>query len=76
MPSPQLDVNLLEFAHELADAAAAAILPHFRRRLAVDNKDSDGGYDPVTEADRAAERAVRNLVAQRYLLCRHRLAYL
>ncbi len=66
MPSPQPHMNLLDFAHELADAAAAAILPHFRRRLVVDNKDSDGGYDPVTEADRAAERVVRKLVAQRY----------
>ena len=48
---------LLEFAHTLADAAGAAILPHFRRRIAVHNKASDGGYDPVTVADKAAERA-------------------
>lgn len=57
---------LLEFAHELADAAGAAILPHFRRKLAVDNKAGDGGYDPVTAADRAAERAVRKLVRARF----------
>lgn len=57
---------LLAFAHELADAAGAAILPHFRRRLKVDNKASDGGYDPVTSADRAAERAIRKLVRARF----------
>jgi histidinol phosphatase-like enzyme (inositol monophosphatase family) len=57
---------LLEFAHELADAAGRAILPHFRRRMTVDNKASDGGYDPVTAADRAAERIVRKLVRGRF----------
>ncbi len=57
---------LLAFAHELADAAGAEILPHFRRRLVVDNKASDGGYDPVTAADRAAERVVRDLVRARF----------
>ena len=51
---------------ELADAAGKAILPHFRRRLTVDNKASDGGYDPVTAADRAAERVVRKLVRARF----------
>lgn len=58
--------SLLEFAHQLADAAGKAILPHFRRRLAVDNKAQDGGYDPVTAADRAAERIVRKLVRSRF----------
>lgn len=58
--------TLLDFAHELADAAGKAILPHFRRRLTVDNKASDGGYDPVTAADRAAERVVRKLVKGRF----------
>lgn len=58
--------TLLAFAHELADASGKAILPHFRRRLTVDNKASDGGYDPVTAADRAAERVVRKLVRQRF----------
>ena len=60
-PSP-----LIDFAHELADVAGRAILPHFRRRLVVDNKAGDGGYDPVTVADRAAERAVRKLIAARF----------
>ncbi len=58
--------ELLAFAHRLADAAGHAILPHFRRRLAVDNKSKDGGYDPVTAADRAAERVVRKMVRTTY----------
>ncbi|MGE3709104.1 MAG: histidinol-phosphatase [Hyphomicrobiaceae bacterium] len=56
----------MDFAHRLADAAGRAILPHFRQKLAVDNKDGTGGYDPVTEADRTAERAVRELVHASY----------
>ena len=65
-PTKVLLAELLAFGHELADAAGKAILPHFRRRLVVDNKDRDGGYDPVTAADRAAERAIRKLVRARY----------
>lgn len=52
-------------AHALADAARAAILPFFRSpALAADNK-ATGGFDPVTEADRAAERAMRDVLATR-----------
>ena len=53
-------------AHELADAAGAAILPHFRRRIQIENKASGGGFDPVTAADRAAERAISKLLANRF----------
>lgn len=50
----------LQAAHAFADVAGAAILPHFRRRLAVENKHAKvGGFDPVTVADKAAERAIR-----------------
>lgn len=52
-------------AHAMADAAAGAILPLFRRAdLGIDNK-LPGGFDPVTEADRAAEQAMRAVLAQR-----------
>lgn len=54
---------LSEVAHVLADAARAAILPYFRTPdLATANK-LDGGYDPVTVADRAAETAMRAVLA-------------
>lgn len=58
--------ELLAFAHELADAAGAIILPHFRKRLAIGNKLHASGYDPVTVADRKAERAIQRLVRARY----------
>lgn len=57
--------DIVATAHLLADAARAAILPHFRARgLQSDNKRSSG-FDPVTEADRAAERAMRAILAER-----------
>ncbi|MBE1283051.1 MAG: histidinol-phosphatase [Rhodobacteraceae bacterium] len=53
----------LDIAHLMADAARAAILPHFRRPdLDAENK-LDGGFDPVTVADRAAEKAMRAVLA-------------
>ncbi len=55
--------ELLSVAHALADAARPAILPYFRSRdLSVDSKAAD--FDPVTEADRAAERAMRDILAR------------
>ncbi|UOA26340.1 inositol monophosphatase family protein [Pseudosulfitobacter sp. DSM 107133] len=54
---------LLDVAQLLADAARTAILPHFRSTaLTADNK-LDGGYDPVTVADRASEQAMREILA-------------
>ncbi|MDO5620401.1 MAG: histidinol-phosphatase [Paracoccus sp. (in: a-proteobacteria)] len=51
-------------AHRLADAARVQTLARFRNDdLATDNKQA-GGFDPVTEADRAAERAMRALLAE------------
>ncbi|GGH29771.1 histidinol-phosphatase, inositol monophosphatase family [Cribrihabitans marinus] len=54
----------LDIAEELAEAARAAILPHFRHPgLLADNK-LDAGFDPVTVADRAAEQAMRDVLAR------------
>ncbi len=58
--------DFLRFAHELADISAAAILPYFRRSLRVTNKQAGAGFDPVTAADRAAERAIRAAIARRF----------
>lgn len=57
--------DILDTAHELADAARAAILPFFRSRTLSEDNKLDGGYDPVTEADRAAEKAMRAVLAER-----------
>lgn len=49
------------FLERLADAAKAETLPRFRRGIDVVNKQA-GGFDPVTEGDRAAEAAIRKLI--------------
>ena len=57
--------ELLAVAEALADAARAAILPHFRADgLSADSKEA-ACFDPVTAADRAAEAAMREVLAQR-----------
>ena len=56
---------LLTFAIELAQATGPIALPLFRSALPVDNKQA-GGFDPVTQADRAAEQAMRALIEERY----------
>lgn len=55
----------LDFFDKLAEAAAARTLPLFRSKLGIDNK-YDSGFDPVTEADRAAERAIRALISENF----------
>jgi myo-inositol-1(or 4)-monophosphatase len=56
----------LESAHALADASGAAILPYFRKRLKIQNKAGAGAFDPVTAADKAAERAIRNMITAQF----------
>lgn len=53
--------EFVDFAHRLADAARHETLPRFRTALAVDNK-VEASFDPVTDADREAERAIRALI--------------
>lgn len=53
-------------AHADAAAAATAIMPYLRLDLEVTDK---GGhlFDPMTVADRTAERVMRELIDARYL---------
>ncbi|MFN4025749.1 MAG: inositol monophosphatase family protein [Hyphomonas sp.] len=61
--SRDIDADIA-LARRLADAAWGAIRPHFRNLSAIDGKAGDKlDFDPVTEADRAAERAMREIVA-------------
>jgi inositol-phosphate phosphatase/L-galactose 1-phosphate phosphatase/histidinol-phosphatase len=53
----------LALASDLADSAGEAIRPHFRQRIAVDDK---ADLSPVTIADRNAEAAMRPLIAARF----------
>jgi myo-inositol-1(or 4)-monophosphatase len=63
-PDPKLAEELTRVAHLMADAARDVILPYFRSAdLAQENKEA-GGYDPVTRADREAEAAMRDILAQ------------
>jgi myo-inositol-1(or 4)-monophosphatase len=56
----------IAFAHRLADASGAVIRPYFRQRIAVANKpmliNGVEVFDPVTEADRQAEKAIRAII--------------
>lgn len=57
--------EIISTAHALADAARVATLAHFRgASLTADNK-AAAGFDPVTAGDRAAEEAMRAILAQR-----------
>lgn len=51
----------VEFFRRIAAAAERETLPRFRRYGDVSNK-LEGGFDPVTEADREAEQAIRALI--------------
>lgn len=51
----------LALAERLADAAGAAIRPFFRKRFDMEAK---ADLSPVTEADRAAEAAMRAILAE------------
>ncbi len=63
LPSPRALKPLLATAHLLADASGHAIRPYFRRPIAVENK-AQAGFDPVTAADKAAERVIRKRLAE------------
>lgn len=63
--SDALSREFHETANAMADAARAATLALFRSGdLGTENKRSVG-FDPVTEADRAAEAAMRDVLAKR-----------
>lgn len=60
----RIDFDAIRVAKAMADAAREAISPHFRALSDIENKKSDGAFDPVTIADRAAETAMREILAE------------
>ncbi|MEP2919362.1 histidinol-phosphatase [Sulfitobacter sp.] len=56
--------ELAHVAGLMADAAGAVILPYFRSAALKDDNKLAGGYDPVTQADREAEAAMRAVLAE------------
>ena len=57
-----VDEKLIAFANRLADASGAVIRPFFRQRIEVAHKPGVHAFDPVTEADKGAERAIRAII--------------
>jgi len=55
-------IDFSAFIGRLATASGETILPFFRTSLAIDNKSAVHDFDPVTEADRAAEAVMRRLI--------------
>ena len=63
MPVP---ADIVAFAHKLADASGETIRPYFRQRLDIADKrpivHGKPVFDPVTEADKNAEKAIRAII--------------
>jgi myo-inositol-1(or 4)-monophosphatase len=59
-------VDFAHFVDDLATSSAKAILPFFRTSIAADDKSRGGEFDPVTEADRAGEAAMRQLIKRHF----------
>src|SRR5438552_3402573 len=67
---PDLNPDRLEaldaFLIDLNRASAKAILPLFRADHGLEDKGGPKGFDPVTEADKGGERAIRKLISEHY----------
>ncbi len=61
-PSASQIKGLLAVAHDLADQSATVILRQFRKPMDVVNKAGNAAFDPVTKADKAAERTIARVI--------------
>jgi histidinol phosphatase-like enzyme (inositol monophosphatase family) len=59
-------IDFSRFVHELATFSGQAILPFFRSALSAQDKSRGGAFDPVTEADRAGEAVMRQLIKRTF----------
>jgi myo-inositol-1(or 4)-monophosphatase len=59
-------IDFIPFVERLANISGEAIMPFFRTALTLEDKNVGGAFDPVTEADRAAETAMRRLIGQTF----------
>ena len=59
-------VDFAAFVERLAQISGEVILPFFRSAIGAEDKSRGGTFDPVTEADRGAEAAMRRLIAQTF----------
>ena len=58
-------IDFATFVDQLATVSGETILPFFRTSVTVENK-KQGGFDPVTAADRSAEKAMRTLIRRHF----------
>ncbi|HQN49763.1 MAG TPA: histidinol-phosphatase [Phenylobacterium sp.] len=67
MLTPDLAAELDAFLIDLNRASGEVILPLFRiDDHGLEDKGGVAGFDPVTQADKGAEAAIRKLIAERY----------
>jgi histidinol phosphatase-like enzyme (inositol monophosphatase family) len=60
-------VDFAAFVDDLASVSGQAILPFFRTAIAAaDKSKGDVGFDPVTEADRAGEAVMRQMIKRTF----------
>ena len=59
-------VDFAAFVERLAQVSGEVIVPFFRSAIGAEDKSKGGVFDPVTEADRAAEVAMRRLIGQTF----------
>ena len=59
-------VDFAAFVERLAQVSGEVILPFFRSAIGAEDKSRGGPFDPVTEADRGAEAAMRRLIGQTF----------
>jgi histidinol phosphatase-like enzyme (inositol monophosphatase family) len=59
-------VDFSQFVDELAQISAEVILPFFRTQLCIQDKSVNGFFDPVTEADKAAETVMRHKIRRTF----------
>ena len=59
-------IDFSAFIGRLATSSGETILPFFRTSLSIDNKSTAHDFDPVTEADRAAEAVMRRLIKAKF----------
>ncbi|MBL8588822.1 MAG: histidinol-phosphatase [Methylobacteriaceae bacterium] len=61
-------VDFAAFVNDLATASGEAILPFFRTAIGADDKGANGRFDPVTEADKAGEAVMRQMIRRNFPL--------
>ncbi|MGA0533464.1 histidinol-phosphatase [Hansschlegelia sp. KR7-227] len=59
-------VDFAAFVDRLATSSGDAILPFFRTSLGVEDKGRGAAFDPVTAADKAGEKVMRDMIRETF----------